>query len=95
MPYDAVFDELCQHWDRLSLQMELRSLLRWSRRGEKPEITSLLRSDTPERHRFDSPGWRYSIKWRSQPDYRWKSVERENDRDGGMRPFPFKPLRRA
>lgn len=49
--------------------------------GREPAFSSLLRSDTPERHRFDSPCWRFLIPWRSQSEYRWTCVERECDCD--------------
>ena len=41
----------------------------------------LAQSDTPKRHRFDSPCWQFLIQWRSQSEYRWTSVERECDCD--------------
>ena len=63
--------------------------------SKQPPGSNLLRSDTPTRHRFDSPSRRYSIKWRSQVDYRWKFIERGSDRGGGMKPLQPKSLRWA
>ena len=47
------------------------------------------------RHRFESPSRRWSIKRRSQPNYRWKSVERGSDRDIDVKPLPSFSLRWA
>jgi hypothetical protein len=55
-------------------------------------FASLLRSDTPERHRFDSPSWEKSAIWRRQVECRLKSAEHGSDRDVGMKLFPFKAL---
>ena len=53
----------------------------------KPNLSCTRRSDTPPRHQFDSPGRRCSIKWRSQVEYKWKSVERGSDPDVCMKPL--------
>lgn len=63
--------------------------------GRAPRPPSARRSDTLERHRFNSPSWRYLIQWRSQSGYRWKSDERQRDRDIGMKRLQSKRLRRA
>lgn len=61
----------------------------------KTEYTYLLRSDTPEKHRFDSPSWQFLIQRRSHSEYRWTSVERERYCDVGMERLHSKSLMRA
>ena len=80
---------------RMTRKMERRQLRPDHDRGEKQNSTCARRSDTPERHRFDSSSWQYLIQWRSQSEYRWTSVERERDCDVGMERLQSKSLMRA
>ena len=64
-------------------------------RSEIRELSCSLRTDTPERHRFDSQSWKFLIEWRSQSEHRWTSVERGCDRDVGVKRLRHSKLRRA